>query len=107
MPVPGRLNTRVAHCERDLDDSVTSQSSSYRLLFLFEDDPLTEGLWWEVDRENNRWRTVGWTVEDPDDFKRHGPTVEYSEEHPFDEEEPEVESATSCQALSDEKLTRS
>jgi hypothetical protein len=104
MPVLGRFNTRVAHCGRDLDDSVTSQSSSYRLLFPFEDDPLTEGLWWEVDRQNNRWRTVGWNVEDPDDFKRHNPTVEYPDESPCDEEEPEVESATPREALVDEDI---
>ncbi|KAG9760335.1 hypothetical protein KCU73_g2940, partial [Aureobasidium melanogenum] len=104
MPVPGEFNKRVAHCGRDLDNSVTSRSSSYRLLFPFEDDPLTEGLWWEVDRQNNRWRTVGWNVEDPDDFKRHSPTVEYLEESPYDEEEPEVESATSREALSDEDI---
>lgn len=104
MPVPGRLNTRVVHCERDLDDSVTFQSCNYRLLSPFGDSPLTEGLWWEVDRENTHWRTVGWNVEDPDDFKRHGPTVEYPQEHPYDEEELEVESATSCEALSDEDV---
>jgi hypothetical protein len=102
MPVPRRLNTRVAHCGRDLDDSVTSQCSSYRLLFPFEDDPLTEGLWWEVDRQNDRWRTVGWNVEDPDVFRRHDPTVEHPEGRPYDEEEPAIELATLREALSDE-----
>jgi len=42
----------------------------YRLLFPFEEDPETEGMWWELDREGERWRTVTWQIYDPEYYKR-------------------------------------
>ncbi|KAK0302489.1 hypothetical protein LTR82_017854 [Friedmanniomyces endolithicus] len=38
----------------------------YRILFPFEEDPETEGMWWELDYHKKRWRTVSWRMYDPE-----------------------------------------
>ena len=40
---------------------------SYRLLFPYEEEVLTEGLWWIIDRRNGRWKTLGSGITDPED----------------------------------------
>jgi hypothetical protein len=64
---PGRRNTRAPHCTPKIDDNgEVLFPQDYRLLFPFEEDPETEGLWWELDRQGERWRTVSWTIYDPE-----------------------------------------
>lgn len=67
----GLRNTRSSGCGPQTDDDgryVFSQD--YRLLFPFEEDPETEGMWWELDREGERWRTVAWQNYDPEYYER-------------------------------------
>lgn len=64
---PGQRNTRAPHCAPKIDDNGGLLfPRDYRLLFPFEEDPETEGTWWELDCEGKRWRTVAWTIYDPD-----------------------------------------
>lgn len=66
-PGVGKPNMRVPHCTpRKDDEGHYTFSKSYRLLFPFEEDPETEGMWWEVDHRNKRWRTVSWRIYDPE-----------------------------------------
>jgi hypothetical protein len=66
-PGPGKRNTRVPHCTPRKDDNGHyAFSRDYRLLFPFEEDPETEGMWWELDYHKKRWRTVSWRTYDPE-----------------------------------------
>lgn len=64
MPEPGVTNSRLAHCVIDSVDGSYQKHPDYRLLFPFEDDPLTNGFWWEIDHEKSHWRTVSWGLDD-------------------------------------------
>jgi hypothetical protein len=67
MPGSGKPNTRTPHCmPRKDDDGHYAFSRDYRLLFPFEEDPETEGMWWELDYHKKRWRTVSWRTYDPE-----------------------------------------
>jgi hypothetical protein len=67
----GQRNIRAAHCGPQIDDDGNCVfPQDYRLLFPFEEDPETEGMWWELDREEERWRTVTWQVYDPEYYIR-------------------------------------
>lgn len=43
-----------------------SQCGDYRFVFPFEREEITEGLWWILDRERCRWKTVGSWINDPE-----------------------------------------
>lgn len=71
MPESGIANSRLAHCVSTWDtDSLHRDFPRYRLLFPFENDPLTDGLWWEIDHGRSCWRTIGWDVDDPQHDER-------------------------------------
>ena len=36
------------------------------MVFPFEENPITKGLWWELDRARQRWRTIGRGLGDPE-----------------------------------------
>jgi hypothetical protein len=76
MPGPHYSNTRAAHCNPSKRRNIPHAYSSYRLVFPFEDDPLTVGLWWELNDRRNSWRTVGWGIEDPDDDQKEDTVTE-------------------------------
>ena len=66
-PRSRKRNTRAPHCvpEKD-DDGRHVFPEDYRILFPFEEDPETDGMWWELDHRKKRWRTVSWKVYDPE-----------------------------------------
>lgn len=65
LPSDGRINVREAHCGiHTVDENI--ESTHYRIVYPFEDDPLTTGLWWILDRTNGCWRTIGWDIVDPE-----------------------------------------
>ena len=64
-PKSGRSNTRAAHCTPQINDSGDRNfSPDYRLVFPFEEDPETEGMWWAIDYQRTRWRTISWRIYD-------------------------------------------
>ena len=62
MPRADVVNSRVAHCDHGGQVDI----KQYRLIFPFEDDEATQGLWWESDGEHHRWRMIGWKAYDPE-----------------------------------------
>lgn len=56
-PSPTRNESRVPHCYRDPE--LVNISVSYTILFPFEEDPRVAGLSFEIDREKQRFRTLG------------------------------------------------
>ncbi|WPA98331.1 uncharacterized protein RHO25_002943 [Cercospora beticola] len=40
----------------------------HQILFPFEEDPETEGMWWELEHRKKRWRTVSGKTYDPEDW---------------------------------------
>ena len=58
---------RAPHCMPQIDDSGNHNfSPDYRLVFPFQEDPETEGMWWAIDYQRTRWRTISWTTYDPE-----------------------------------------
>ncbi len=66
LPRPGFVNSRAAHCVRGAGRVSSYELSHYRLVFPFELDPCTYDVWWEIDRDRRRWRTIGWGLDDPE-----------------------------------------
>ncbi|KAF2181527.1 hypothetical protein K469DRAFT_443435, partial [Zopfia rhizophila CBS 207.26] len=59
MPEAGSINSRLAHCVPVLSHQSPRELSYYRLLFPFEDDPLTDGLWWGIDNKRSQEHVGG------------------------------------------------
>ncbi|OQN95697.1 hypothetical protein B0A48_18445 [Cryoendolithus antarcticus] len=62
------IAVKPAACKRHFPNLARGHLD-YRLLFPFEDDPETEGMWWEVDYHKKRWRTVSWQMYDPEHWQ--------------------------------------
>jgi hypothetical protein len=60
----GHENTRVAHCNGDLQVDLRLDLT-YRLIFPFEDDPLVSTLSYIIDKRNRKFYTVGLAGREP------------------------------------------
>lgn len=76
------------------DDGNHVFAPEYRLLFPFEDDPETEGMWWELDHHWKRWRTVSWRVYDPEHWEDRDNAEAQIEYHERNELETAAEDVT-------------
>ena len=71
------VNARVAHCAFTIGSDDATCCRGYRLIFPFEQEQFTNGLWWELDRTRNCWRTIGWGVDNPE-YVMHTPPKQIS-----------------------------
>lgn len=103
-------NTRVPHCTPEKDDNGQYVfSRDYRILFPFEEDADTEGMWWEVDYHKKRWRTVSWKMYDPEYWEpRDGPKPQFDSDRSnelgsqtSEEDETGIENAFSSLTVND------
>ncbi|SMY24988.1 unnamed protein product [Zymoseptoria tritici ST99CH_1A5] len=77
LPRQGVLNRRIAECEGSrseltahFKDDESARLRDYRLSYPFEKESITAGFSWVLDRENERWRTIGWKLCDPE-YQEH------------------------------------